>query len=308
MAIIEHIVHHLRTMNLRHVQVFVRVADEGGFTAAARALGVPKSAVSAAVARLEEELGARLLHRSSRRVVLTEAGAALHRQARPALRALDEAEAAVLETQTALRGSVRITAPVEVGTRLLEPHLTRFLARHPGVSVDVVLTTRVIDLATEGFDLAIRGGPVRDPSLVARPLRAEDAGLFAAPSYLAARGQPRRVRDLAAHDCVVHRPTAGRATWTLIGPRGPERVEVTARLGADHFAFIVRAVASGAGIGLLPLFLCDTEVARGDLVRVLPRHAMRGTRLHLVYPSARYLPRRVAALRDFLLDTLRPAK
>lgn len=294
-------------MNLRRVELFVRVADEGGFTAAARALGVPKSAVSTAVTRLEAELGVRLLHRSSRRVVLTEAGAALHQQARPALRALDDAEAAVLEAHTALRGPVRMTAPVEVGTRLLSPHLTRFLALHPGVSVDVVLTTRIVDLVADGFDLAIRGGPVRDPSLVARRLGAEDAGLFAAPSYLAARGQPRRVRDLAEHDCVVYRPAAGRATWALTGPRGPERVDVAARLGADHFAFVVRAVTSGAGIGLLPLFLCDAEVARGDLVRVLPRHAMRGTRLNLVYPSARYLPRRVAALRDFLLEALRPA-
>jgi DNA-binding transcriptional LysR family regulator len=308
MEIIERIVHDLRTMNLRRLQLFVRVADEGGFTAAARALGVPKSAVSSAVARLEEELGARLLHRSSRRVTLTEAGAALHQQARPALRALDEAETAVLEAQTALRGPIRITAPVEVGTRLLEPHLTRFIASHPEVSLDVVLTSRIVDLAAEGFDLAVRGGPVRDPSVVARPLRVEDAGLFAAPSYLARRGQPRRVRDLAGHDCVVHCPIAGRATWALTGPRGPERVEVPARLGADQFAFIVRAVVNGAGIGLLPLFLCDAEVTRGDIVRVLPRHAMRSTRLHLVYPSARHLPRRVAALRDFLLDALRPAK
>ncbi len=115
------------------------------------------------------------------------------------------------------------------------------------------------------------------------------------------------MRDLAEHDCVAYPPTAHRARWTLTGPRGVERVEVPARLSADHFAFILRAIASGAGIGLLPLSLCDAEVARGELVRVLPRHAMRGTWLHLDYPSARYLPRRVIALRDHLLSALRRA-
>lgn len=291
-------------MNLRWVTVFVRVVDAGGVTAAARALGIPKSAVSQAVSGLEQELGVRLLYRGRRAVTVTEAGAILHGRAAPALRALEEASTEVVDTQGPLRGRIRLTSSVEVGTRLLEPALSRFLVLHPGVKIDLTLTTRVLDLVEEGIDLAVRGGPVRDESLVARRLGTWDAGLFAAPSYLAARGHPLRVADLAGHDCVVYRPVEGRATWSLSGPGGSEAVEVGARLGVDHFAFIVRAVTSGVGIGLLPLFLCKAELARGALIRVLPEHAMRDKPLQLLYPSGRYLSRPVAALRDYLIEQL----
>lgn len=291
-------------MNLHRAAIFVRVVDEAGFTAAARALGLPKSAVSQAVSRLEQELGVRLLNRSSRAVTLTEAGALLHRRAAPALRALDEASAEAVDAQGPLRGRIRMTAPVEVATRLLEPHLSRFLAQHPGVKLDLTLTSRVLDLAEEGIDLAVRGGPVHDEGLVARKLGEHDAGLFASPSYLRKRGRPRRVADLVNHDCVVYRPTAGRGVWILSGPERTEQVEVVARLGADYFSYLVGAVRSGVGIGLLPLFLGEPLVARGELVRVLPKYALRDKPLHLLYPSGRYLPRPVATLRDYLLRKL----
>lgn len=301
MAFRERFVQNIGTMNLRRAAIFVRVVEESGFTAAARALDLPKSAVSSAVSLLEDELGVRLLHRSTRKLTLTEAGAALHQRAAPALRALDEASAAAVDAEGPLRGTVRMTAPVEVGTRLLEPLLARFLKVHPGVRVDLRLTTRVLDFAEEGIDLAVRGGPIHDDSLVARKLGTHDAGLFASPSFLRAHRRPRSVADLARYDCVAQGPATGPLLWTLDGPDGKESVEVTARLTADHFAFLVRAVVSGVGIGLLPLFLCDAEAARGDIVRVLPKHAMGGVPLHLLWPSSRYVARPVAALRDHLL-------
>jgi len=291
-------------MNLHRAAIFARVVDEGGITAAARALGLPKSAVSQAVSRLERELGVRLLNRSSRATTVTEAGAILHRRAAPALRALEDASVEVVDAQGPLRGRVRMTAPVEVATRLLEPHLSRFMALHPGVRLELTLTSHVLDLAEEGIDLAVRGGPVHDEGLVARNLGVHDAGLFAAPSYLRRRGRPRGLADLANHDCVVYRPTAGRGTWALSGPEGAESVEVEARLGVDHFSYLVRAVAAGAGIGLLPLFLCESEVAGGDLLRVLPSYALRDTPLRLLYAAKRYLSRPAAELRDYLLGRL----
>ncbi len=292
-------------MNPRHVTLFVKVADVAGFSAAARALGLPKSVVSSAVAALETDLGVRLLHRSSRKVSLTDAGQAFYDRVTPALAALDEAASAAREMQTALRGTVRLSAPVEAGTRLLEPLVADFVKAHPGVSVEVQLTSRFIDFAEDGVDLALRGGPVRDASLVARQLRTLDSGLFAAPSYLAEHGLPVDVNELAQRDCVLFRATAGRATWALTGPSGERAVDVHGRISADHFAFALRAVVDSVGIGLLPLFLCDAEVAAGLLVRVLPEFGVRGTPLHLVYPSARLLPLRVAALRDFLVAGLR---
>lgn len=299
-------------MNLRRLTLFVRVVEEGGFSAASRALGVPKSALSQAVTQLERELGVKLLHRSSRGVTLTDAGATLHRRTAPALRTLDEAALEVVDQNGPLRGSIRMTAPVEVATRLLEPVLSEFLVMHPDVKLDLRLTGRVLDLVEEGIDLAVRGGATHDDSLVARPLRGQDAGLFAAPSYLARRGRPRRLADLARHDGVVAGTASAsdgalrtsHVTWTLEGPRGVESVDVPVRLAVDQFGYLQRALASGVGIGLLPLFLAESERTRGALVHVLPRFAVRDTPLHLLSSSVRYLARPVAALRDHILAHL----
>lgn len=288
-------------MNLRRAAVFVQVVDAGGISAAGRALGLPKSAISAAVSQLEAELGVRLLQRTSRAVAPTDAGHELHRRVAPALAAIDEASAAIGDMQRSLSGVIRLSAPLEAGARLVEPVVTRFLAEHPAVRVELTLTSRLVDLGEEGIDLAIRGGAIGDESLIARRLGREEAGLFAAPSYLARRGRPRRLAEIAKHDGVVYKPIAGRGRWTLVGRGGAESVEVVARVGVDAFAYLVRAVVAGAGVGFLPLFLCREELATGALARVLPSYADRGMDLHLVYPSGRYLPRRVAALRDALL-------
>ncbi len=289
-------------MDLNRVAVFVRVVEEHGFTAAARALSLPKSSVSRSVALLEAELGVRLLQRSTRRVSLTEAGAAFYERAARGLAGVGEAAAAVADMQGALRGPIRVTAPVDAGERLLAPAVARFVRRHPRVHVELVLTGRVVDLVEEGFDLALRAGGLRDGSLVARKVGESEGGVFASPRYLTKRGTPARVEDLARHRCVLFRPTRGRATWALRGPGGEERVEVGGPLGVDDLSFVRRALLDGVGVGLLPSFMCARDVERGRLVRVLPEYRAFGAPIHLVYPSGRYVPRRVVAFRDFLLD------
>lgn len=291
-------------MNLRRAAIFVRVAEQAGITTAARSLGIPKSAVSLAVSQLEAELGVRLLNRSSRVVTLTEAGVELQRRATPALRALDEAAAAATDSQGALRGTVRLTAPVEVGTRLIEPVIARFMKSHQGITVDVVLTNRVVALVDERIDLAVRGGPVVDESLVAKPLGSHHAGLFAAPDYLGRVGRPRRLADLIDHACLVYQPVASKGSWALEGPTGRETVQVRAKVGADHYAYLVRAAVSGLGVGLFPIFLCQAELERGELVRVLPKYVISDTPLHLLSLPARRCTRTVTALRDYLVREL----
>src|SRR5512132_2871378 len=157
-------------MNFNRIAVFVRVVDERGFTAAAQALGLPKSSVSRSVALLEEALGARLLHRSTRSVKLPEAGTAFYEQASRGLAGVEDAAAKVADLQAVVSGTLRITAPVDVGVSILEPVIARFVRRHPAVHFDVVLTGRLVDLVEEGFDLAVRAGPLRDGSLIARKL------------------------------------------------------------------------------------------------------------------------------------------
>jgi DNA-binding transcriptional LysR family regulator len=291
-------------MDLNRAAIFVRVVDEGGFSAAARALRLPKSSVSRAVALLEEELGARLLQRSTRKVHLTEAGTAFYDLASRGIAGVEEAAAAVTELQGSLRGTVRLTAPVDAGVWLVAPVIARFVAMHPAVHVDALLTGRVVDLVAEGVDFALRAGTIRDSSLVARKLGRPDITLYATPAYLARKGTPRRPEDLATHDCVLFRGERGRARWELIGPEGEKTVQVTGPVGGDDFTFVQRIVLGGVGIGLLPSFLCTDAVAAGGLVRVLPQYVGKGAPFHLVYPSARYLPARAVAFRDFVLAAL----
>jgi DNA-binding transcriptional LysR family regulator len=293
-------------MDLNRAAIFVRVVTDGGFSAAARTLGLPKSSVSRAVAFLEEELGARLLQRSTRRVHLTEAGHAFFERASRGLAGVEEAVAAVADLQGSLRGPIRITAPGDAGLWMLAPLVARFVALHPGVHIEMLLTNRVVDLVAEGVDFALRAAPMRDSSLVARRLTPVEVSLYAAPAYLAARGTPTTVAELARHACVLFRPERGRRTWSLIGPAGEESVEVTGPVGVDDFTVVQRMVVAGAGIGLLPSFICTAAMSDGTLVRVLPGHQAQPTTLHLAYPSARYLPQRAAVFRDFVLAALVP--
>lgn len=290
-------------MDLNNVRLFVRVVDTGSFTAAATQLGLPKSSVSRGVSMLEAALGVRLLQRTTRRLSLTDAGRAFHDAAAGALAQLDEAQAAATQEQEEPVGVVRITSTVDIGVWLLAPIVQAFLADHPRVRVDVVLTPRVVDLVQEGFDLALRAGRLADSRLIARPLGVLRAGLFAHRDYLKRHGSPRTVAQLAKHECLTFRSPSGRTTWELIGPAGLQKVEVGGALNSDGFDFLHAAVGTGLGIGLLPMFACQGE-GSASFVRVLPDHATTGAPLHVVYPSSRFLPRRVAALRDRILEDI----
>lgn len=294
-------------MDLNRVSIFVSVVDRGGFTAAAKALSLPKSSVSRAVALLEADLGARLLRRSTRSITLTDAGRAFYERAAHGVGALEEAREAVADLESEIRGPVRITAPVDAGVWLLAPLVAAFGARHPAVVIDVSLTSRVVDMIEERIDLALRAGPLRDETLVAKKLPPLDFALYASSAYLLAHGTPRRVADLATHRTVLFRAPSGRTTWTLSGPRGAEAVGVAGAISTDDFAFALESVASGAGIGLLPRFVAERG-GQGRIERVLPSHVVPGAPVHLVHPAGRFLPRRVAALRDFLVAELPRAR
>jgi DNA-binding transcriptional LysR family regulator len=292
-------------MDLNRIETFVRVVEAGSFSAAAMRLGQPKSSVSRAISALEQALGVRLLQRTTRKLHLTEAGSAYYDLASRAMTGLDEARAAAQQLQDEPAGLVRVTAAVDIGTWLLAPVLHRFMQRYPAVRVDVMLTPRQVDLVQEGVDLALRAGKLADTALVARGLGALRAGVFAAPAYLAGAGTPKKLADLARYNCLSFRSRSDSETWELIGPAGLERVTVSGSLNADSFEYLRAAVALGNGLGLLPLFTCTGRTDE-DLVRVLPSHATAGTPLHLVYPSARFVPKRVALLRDALLAEIPP--
>jgi DNA-binding transcriptional LysR family regulator len=292
-------------MDYNDVPLFVHVVESGGFTAAARALGREKSAVSRSVSRLEDELGVRLLQRTTRKLALTDAGQAFYDRVRGAVAGVDEAASAVRELGTEPRGLVRVTAPGDSWAFGVPESIARFVAKYPGIHVELMLTARTVDLVADGIDLAIRAGKLTDSTLIARRVGSTELRLFAAPAYLRRRGHPQTLLELAQHDCVLYRPrTPGKTSWTLTGAEGDETVEVKGPIGADEMSFIAQTIAAGVGIGQLPVEVALPFAERKEIELVLPEYRVTGSSLYLVMPSATFVPARVILLRDFLFKEL----
>lgn len=284
------------------VPVFLEVVRRGSFTAAAKALGLPKSTISRRVAELEKALGVTLLMRTTRTVRPTDAGLELFERASLALEHLEEATEAIATRVRTPRGTLRVTAPSDGGHRFLGETIASFLARYPEVRVELVLTQRIVDLVDEGFDAAIRASMrLPDSSLVARKLASDDLALFAAHSYLDRRGEPKTLAELRDHDCVVFKPSRTARQMPFVGPDGEERIEMRGPVTVDDFGMVRELVRAGAGIGLIPALLLP-ECGETTVRRVLPDYAVRGSSLYFVYPASRHVPPRVTAFRDHLID------
>lgn len=284
-------------MSLDVIQLFVAVAETGSFSAAAAKLGVTKGTVSRGIAKLEATIGTELVHRTTRKVALSTAGQALLERTAPHLHALEASVCTLPELEQQAAGELKITAPTDFGIEVLPDLVAGFALRYPAIRVDAWITNRYVDLGGEGFDLAIRAitKPLRDSQMVARPLTTVEMGYYASPAYLARRGNPKTITD-AEHDWVTLR----NAKQTAI-PRG-----VVPRIAADDFSFIREVAKAGVGIGMLPSYLADPAVRRGELIRVLPAFRQRGTgRLVVMYPSGRRVPRKVTAFRDYLFEMVR---
>jgi len=287
----------LGTSSFDALASFAAVAESASFSIAARRLGVPRSTLSRQIARLESDLNERLVHRTTRRVSLSMAGVALLERVQPALGQLRAALDQVPERGIAPAGELRVTAPNDFGNHVLAGLLPEFSKRYPAIRLDLRLTNRVVDLAAEGVDLAIRAiaGSPADSSMVVRRLMPLEAGIYASPRYLARRGTPRVIEDASTHDWVLF---AGGALRRMAPP--PGRVIAW----ADDFQFVHNAVRAGVGLGRMPSFLALSDVKAGALVPVLPSETWVKGRFYLVYQKTPHASRRLAALRDFLLETL----
>ena len=224
-----------------------------------------------------------------------------HRRASGPLADLENATSAVADAGDTPRGLLRVTAPVDFD-RLFAPIVVDFMRRYPEVAVHIDLSARRVDLVAEGFDLAIRGGNLEDSSLMVRKLANVELRLFAAPAYLEKHGKPKRVADLADHECILFRPEGSSQVWELEGGKKQDSVEVTGRLGSSEFAFVRSACIEGAGIARMPAHLGTDAVRQGKLVHVLPKRTFSRGGLSLIYPSARPLPAKARAFRDFLVE------
>lgn len=289
--------------DLSAMAVFARVVEMESFSGAARALGLSKSAVSKRVGRLEDRMGLRLLNRTTRRLSLTEAGAAFYQGCRRVVAEAEAAERAVTRLASAPRGRLKVNAPMSFGVRHLAPALPDFMARYPELNVDLTLNDRVVDLVEEGFDLAIRIARLAESSLIARRLAPNRLVLCAAPSYLAAHGAPRAVEDLKDHACLLYSyQTAGDA-WRLCGPGGERRLAVTGRLRINNGDALLAAALGGLGVALLPCFICGQDLRAGRLIQVLPAWSgPADTAIAAVYPASRNLSPKVRVFVDFLTE------
>jgi DNA-binding transcriptional LysR family regulator len=288
---------------LSTMAVFVKVVDAKGFTAAARHLGMTKSAVSKQVARLEHGLGVRLLHRTTRSLSLTDSGRVLYERATQSLALADEARAAVADLSAKPRGILRVTASVAFGKLCVAPLVPEFLARNPELRIQLILLDRFVDLAEEGIDLAIRLARVLPGGVVAKTLCSVDYALCASPTYLKTRKKIQQPADLAQHDCLYYGSAELGGTWTFERARKHQSVHVSGRFIVNSSEVIRDAVRSGLGIGLLPSFAVGEDLANERLIRVLPNWKPLGPfgdAAYAVWLPDRLLPPKVRAFVEFL--------
>ena len=287
------------------MRVFREVLDAGSFTAAADRLDTSKQLVSRRIQALEERLGVRLLNRTTRRLSPTPLGLAYLERAREILQAVDEAEDAIGQQSSRPHGRLRVSAPMSFGTLHLAPRMPAFLAAYPEVELAMDLNDRMVDLVGEGYDLAVRIGPLADSSLMARRIGTVHLLTCASPAYLTAAGTPATPADLAGHRCLIY--GHGRTgTWQYAGPAGkrPATVTVSGPLCSNNGEMLREVALGGRGLIQLPDFLVDDVVATGQLIRVLDDHAPPPFPLSAVYPRHRQTSPLVRAFIDFLAASI----
>jgi len=293
---------------LTEMEAFVRVIDHGGFTEAARQMGLSKSAVSKHVSALETRLAVRLLTRTTRRVSPTELGLAYYDRARAVLEDASEADSMVTAMQATPRGSLRVSVPVSFGIGQVSGAIARFLDAYPEVEVNMVLDDRFVELLAEGFDLAIRIGVLEDSSLKARKLAEARLQLAASPAYVAARGMPQSIDELNDH-CLLHYSNLSTGNfWRLRGRNGVERqIRVGGRFTANNGESLRKAAESGIGIVMLPSFILGEALRSGRLVEVLPDREPILLGIHALYPQGPFPQPKLRAFVDFLAEHFRGA-
>ena len=292
---------------LAAIEAFVRVAETHSFSEAARRLHASQSAVSRAVSGLEAELGARLLHRTTRSLTLTEAGRGYFERAARILADLEEANLAVTQLQAAPRGRLRVNAPMSFGFLHLAPALPDFLALYPELSVDLSMSDRFVDLIEEGVDVAVRIGALEDSSLIARKLAPIRRVVCASPAYLNARGTPLAPDDLKQHDCLCNSNIAVLHEWRFAAADGKLwPVDVRGRLSANNGDALRVAALKGLGLANLPTFIVGADLQAGTLMTVLDDFAVQDLSMSAVYPPGRHLSPKVRAFVDFLADRFGP--
>lgn len=292
--------------SLNEILIFMAVVDEGSFIAGGQAMGLTRSAAGKAVARLEDRLGVRLLNRSTRALSLSDEGRVFYERGLQILAAVDDAEASVAARPGTPRGLLRLTVPDAFGRLVVLPLLKKYLQAWPETQVEVSFTDRQADIVEEGFDLAVRIGEAPpDTRLVSRVIARYKAMLCASPAYIAERGEPMKVDDLASHDCLIFSSRNRRQSWHFLGDDGTRvRAQGRSRLRLDSGEALRDAAASGLGIAFLPDFLVAPDLAAGRLQQVLPGLEFGDVEIVAIYPTKRLLEPRVRRFIDLMVEEI----
>ena len=284
------------------IPVFVAVVENGGFSAAARSLGVSKSAVSKRINQLENHLGVLLLHRTTRKLSLTEAGERYYEHAAQALSAAKKAEDAVTELQGEPQGKLKISSPMSFGRLHVAPFIPKFMQRYPKLQIDLVMDDRNIDLVADGIDVAIRSGDMPDSTLIARKLAPLRQVLCASPAYIERHGMPIIPAELSERNCILFSYSGDANEWTLSRDDKSEAVMVSGSYRVNNSEAILEALLEGVGIGRLPTFVAGPELKAGNLVRILESYHIPDHIFYAVFPERQYLPAKVRAFLDFAVE------
>jgi LysR family transcriptional regulator AphB len=291
-------------MDLNDVALFVQVVRAGSFAEAARRLGSPPNTISRRIQQLEGSLAARLMQRSTRKLTLTDAGRTLYARCAEQIEALAQASQDFIDGSQQASGTLRVAAPADFFNWFLMDWIAEFLAAHPRVRIEFLLSDARADLISESIDLAFRAGKIVEPNLVARQVGTSRATLVASPAYLAARGVPLALADLAAHDCITFASQSGPVSWQLDGPEGKVEVKVAGRFSANSAHGLLHAALANLGIALLPTLMVAPHLQTGHLQEVLPGYRLAGLGIHFVYLSRKQLPRAVSAFIEFTTEKI----
>jgi DNA-binding transcriptional LysR family regulator len=288
------------------IGVFVEAVEREGFSAAAMKLNLSRSAVGKTIARLEERLGARLFHRTTRQLSLTEAGQIFYEHCRKALTELRAGAAQIESGQLQATGVLRVTLPVLYGQTCVVPVLLDLAREHPGLELDLHFNDRRVDIVQDGFDLAIRNGALDDTAgLMTRRLAHQRMTVCASPDYLAKHGRPENVADLVRYEAVVYGRGETARTWLFPRPDGSlEEILPTSRMHFDELKSILAAVMEGFGIGWLPCWLVHEHVRSGRLLQLIDKHLRYEIPCHALWPRSPHLPLKVRVAIDALADRL----
>jgi len=284
------------------IPVFVAVVEQGGFSPAARMLGISKSAVSKRINLLEHNLGIKLLHRTTRKLSLTEAGEHFFEHAVIANNAAKDAQDAVAQLQGEPQGRLRINTPMSFGRLHVSPLIPVFLKRYPKITIDMIMDDKVVDMVGGGFDIAIRSGKLPDSNLIARKLAPLKSVLCASPAYIENNGYPETLDDLKQHNCLLFSYSRDLKEWRFTRNGISESIEVSGNYQVNNSEALRDAMLQGLGIGRLPTFVAGPDIKSGKLVPLFESYEMLQQSIYAVFLERQFMPAKVRAFLDFSID------